>query len=108
MDRQRPILSWAAAFSGAEAYPDKKFPVTEDDAHCVLCQQALSGGAIDRRTRFLKFMEAATQTEAENAETVFNDLVKGVEGLQIETRCHVDDHHRSRGRSISRCLEGLG
>ena len=52
---------WESArqFSQESAYPDQAFPVVDNGAHCVLCQQDLDRAA---RHRFLKFEEFATST----------------------------------------------
>lgn len=61
---------WEAArrFSEAEAYHDHQFPVTSDDARCVLCQQELSADASGRLDRFQAFMEDTTARQASAAE----------------------------------------
>ena len=42
----------ARTFSEELAYPGREFPVVEDDARCVLCQQHISHDANDRLKRF--------------------------------------------------------
>lgn len=44
------LLRSAMDFVAKEAYPDSPFPGPEDGAHCVLCQQPLTGEATARLT----------------------------------------------------------
>jgi energy-coupling factor transporter ATP-binding protein EcfA2 len=69
---------WKAArqFSDAEVFIDKLFPVTDGDAACVLCQQALSPEAIKRFSRFEDFVKGETQQAAAKAKTRFDDINK--------------------------------
>lgn len=61
---------WEAArqFSEIEAYSGRAFPVTSDDARCVLCQQGLSFEASTRLERFQGFMQDTTSLQADAAE----------------------------------------
>lgn len=56
---------WEAArrFSQESAYPDQTFPVVEDAAHCVLCQQDLDHAARHRLKQFEEFVASATERE---------------------------------------------
>lgn len=64
---------WEAArkFSLTDAYHDHDFPVTGEDAVCVLCQQPLNEQAADRLTRFEAFV---TDTTSRDADTVAKAL----------------------------------
>lgn len=66
----------ARRFSEAEAYPEKPFPVTNDDAACVLCHQSLSPEAAKRFNRFEEFVKGETQQAADKAKKHFDDLNK--------------------------------
>lgn len=71
-------LLWEAArkYSVEEAYPEKKFPVTED-AVCVLCQQPLEEIASDRLSRFEKFVQSDVKLQAQRSSSAFaEELVK--------------------------------
>ncbi|MFT4010835.1 MAG: hypothetical protein QM655_12435, partial [Nocardioidaceae bacterium] len=61
---------WEAArqYSTTEAYHEHDFPVTTDDAVCVLCQQPLSPDGSDRLTRFDAFIKDTTSRDADAAE----------------------------------------
>ena len=49
-------------FSEQQAYPEKVFPVPEDESKCVLCQQDLDHDAAQRLRQFEEFVERATAT----------------------------------------------
>lgn len=64
------LLRSAMDFVAKEAYPDSPFPGPEDGAHCVLCQQPLTGEATARLKSFVEFLENDAQrkfTEQRNA-----------------------------------------
>jgi DNA repair ATPase RecN len=50
-------------FSQQQAYPGSPFPVTEDGAKCVLCQQDLDHGAAHRLRKFEEFVASTTERE---------------------------------------------
>src|SRR5579875_193461 len=50
-------------FSEEEAYPGRPFPVTEDGAKCVLCQQDLDRAAAHRLKQFEEFITTTTEQE---------------------------------------------
>lgn len=58
---------WEAArkFSLIDAYHDHDFPVTSNDAVCVLCQQPLNEQAADRLARFEAFVKDTTSKDAD-------------------------------------------
>ena len=60
---------WEAArrFSEERAYPDRSFPVVEDESRCVLCQQKLDSEGRDRLSRFETFVKDDTQTRLDEA-----------------------------------------
>lgn len=64
---------WEAArkFSLTDAYHEHVFPVTDDGAVCVLCQQPLSEQAAHRLSRFEAFV---TDTTSRDADTVTQAL----------------------------------
>ncbi len=51
------------AFSEQQAYEEKTFPVTEDGAKCVLCQQDLDHAAAHRLRQFEEFITSTTEKE---------------------------------------------
>jgi hypothetical protein len=56
---------WEAArrFSQESAYPNQPFPVVEDGAYCVLCQQDMDHAATHRLKQFEAFGASTTETE---------------------------------------------
>ena len=56
---------WEAAqrFSEETAYQGQEFPVVENDAQCVLCQQELDDAAILRLKQFQTFVTSTTERE---------------------------------------------
>ncbi len=62
----------ARAFSDAEAYPERRFPVTDPGSVCVLCQQELTPVAVDRLNRFEAFVRDDSQQRAEAARVAYD------------------------------------
>lgn len=60
---------WESArqFSEELAYPHKAFPVVDDDARCVLCQQELDQTAGERLKQFERFVISTTERELREA-----------------------------------------
>jgi energy-coupling factor transporter ATP-binding protein EcfA2 len=71
---------WEAArdYSRASAYPGKGFPVTDADAHCVLCQQPLSEEASKRLSSFEAFVQDESKRREEEAETAYDEALEDV------------------------------
>lgn len=69
----RTLWEAARSFSEKEAYQEQPFPVVEGDSKCVLCHQGLEGDATDRLTRFEKFVQDQTQTQADAASKKLGD-----------------------------------
>ena len=65
---------WASAraFSDEEAYPDRRFPVTDPGSVCVLCQQELNPLAAGRLNRFESFVRDHSQQRAEAARAAYD------------------------------------
>lgn len=64
----RRLYAAAREYSITQAYPGENFPVTGDDARCVLCQQELSNEAAKRFSRFEGYIAGALAKAAEAAE----------------------------------------
>lgn len=73
---------WASAraFSDEEAYPDRRFPVTDPGSVCVLCQQELTPVAADRLNRFEAFVRDDSQRRAEAARDAYETARATFEG----------------------------
>ena len=63
----RLLFEHAKQYS-AVAYPGRPFPVTGEDAKCVLCQQPLSEDARGRFETFDKFVQGAAEAHATDCE----------------------------------------
>ncbi|MDP2331840.1 MAG: AAA family ATPase [Reyranella sp.] len=96
----RTLFEAARQFSEKEGYPSKTFPVTEDAARCILCQQILDDDGQKRLRRFDTFIRDAVTTRADSARAawaqaveVFQDKTKGVQALpedvaaQLKAEC---------------------
>lgn len=79
----RALWEAARAYSVAEAYPEKAFPHTDEDAHCVLCQQPLGQDAAARLTRFEAFVQDRTQQEAGTARQALKDFREDLKGKAV-------------------------
>ena len=78
-------VMWEAGrqFSENNAYPDKPFPVTDDGALCVLCQQHLDTASSERLTRFEEFITSTTERDARTAKDEFERLLRDFENLTV-------------------------
>lgn len=76
---------WEAArnYSRASAYPDRPFPVTESDAHCVLCQQPLSEDAARRLRTFETFVQDESKRSEQEAAVAYNEQFEEVSSKAI-------------------------
>ena len=78
-------IMWEAAkqFSGNKAYPDADFPLTEQDARCLLCQQELNQDAVERLKQFEMFVMSAAESELRTAKDRYLRLFQGLEELKV-------------------------
>ena len=76
---------WESArhFSEEQAYPDRSFPVMEDDSRCVLCQQTLDAEGRVRLSRFETFVKDDTQTRLDEARRFHDAQVENLTELAI-------------------------
>jgi len=89
---ERWTALWEAArrFSHEHAYTGQTFPVVEDDAQCVLCQQSLDHEAGKRLRRFETFVASTTEQELRQARETLTRLQRGISELKTSTEA-VDD-----------------
>ena len=80
----RALWDAARRFSEAEAYPADTYPHTGEAAHCVLCQQQLSGDASLRLNRFESFLADDTEQQAERAEGDLARAVSMIKAVEVE------------------------
>ena len=78
---------WESArqFSQELAYPGQAFPVVEDGAHCVLCQQDLGHAAVYHLKQFEAFVASATERELRRIRDNFARLRKTFVELKTTT-----------------------
>ena len=78
---------WESArrFSQEFAYPGQPFPVVENGAHCVLCQQDLDHAARHRLQQFAAFVTSTTEQELRQARETFAQLRKIFIELKVTT-----------------------
>ena len=62
-DQWKPMWEASRLYSAQQAYQGKAFPVTEDGAKCVLCQQDLDHAAAHRLRQFEAFVASKTEQE---------------------------------------------
>ncbi len=62
-DQWKAMCESSRFFSEQQAYPGKPFPVTDDGAKCVLCQQDLDHAAGHRLRQFQDFVTSTTEKE---------------------------------------------
>jgi energy-coupling factor transporter ATP-binding protein EcfA2 len=76
---------WEAAreFSTKSAYPQRRFPVTDRDSKCVLCQQEFSEEAAKQLQMFEQFLLSEAQKDLESAQTSHRTLRHDVENLVV-------------------------
>jgi hypothetical protein len=61
------LYNAAREYSTQVAYPDRDFPVLDNEALCVLCMQPLQEDTKARMARFKAFMEGATKRQLDTA-----------------------------------------
>jgi hypothetical protein len=83
---------WEAArrFSQEGAYPGQSFPVVEDGAHCVLCQQDLDHAAARRLRQFEAFVASTTEIELRQLREILAQHTKNFADFQTTTETIAD------------------
>lgn len=103
---------WEAArrFSETEAYPAETYPHTGEAAHCVLCQQRLSGDASQRLNRFDAFLADDTEQQAERAEADLAKALGNITTVDVEpaavavAAASLDQSHSDLKARVDRAL----
>lgn len=77
---------WEAArrYSTEVAYPDRRFPVVDDDAVCVLCEQPLADEASQRLVRIDEFVRRDVQENADAAASALSQARRQLGELRLE------------------------
>jgi ABC-type hemin transport system ATPase subunit len=87
----RTLWEAARAYSTAEAYLDTAFPVTGEEARCVLCQQELGEEASSRLQRFEAFVQNRTQQEEKAARRALLGFVDTLRRAWLGRRTRLED-----------------
>lgn len=80
-----PLWEAARKFSEEFAYPDQTFPVVEDGAQCVLCQQDLDHASRHRFQRFESFVTSTTENKLRLARKTLAQQCKAFADLDVST-----------------------
>lgn len=75
----------ARTFSQELAYTGQPYPVVENGAQCVLCQQDLDHAARHRLRQFEEFVTSTSEQELQKARTNLAKLRKNLIDLQVST-----------------------
>lgn len=75
-DIWRVLWEAARTYSREAAYPEKPFPMTDPDAHCVLCQQPLSVEAADWLRSFEAFVQDESNRREKEAAAAYDELLE--------------------------------
>jgi energy-coupling factor transporter ATP-binding protein EcfA2 len=78
---------WQAArgLSEQHAYPGRPFPVVDDGAHCLLCQQGIDRDAAQRLTQFEAFVISTTERELAERRSLFEGKRRALLQLAVST-----------------------
>ena len=103
---------WDAArrFSQHSAYPNQDFPVVENGAHCLLCQQELGDAARHRLRQFEAFVTSTTETELRTVRHTFAQLQRSFSDLNVRPDSidailnELRIHHEGASASIASAL----
>ena len=82
-DAWKGLWQAASLFSQKEAYSDQSFPVVDEGAKCVLCQQSLDHDAGHRFRKFAAFIASSMERELRNARQVYDQKRKIVADLVV-------------------------
>lgn len=77
------LFNAAREYSTGAAYPEQTFPVTNEGAQCVLCQQELTPAAKDRLQRFDHYVRDTASEAAQAARNSWQQLVRNVEQATV-------------------------
>lgn len=81
----RELWESARRYSEQAAYPKRAFPVTENDARCVLCQQPLSPEAADKFQKLEDFVKADTERQARDAQARAKTAWEALKKAKVRT-----------------------
>jgi hypothetical protein len=82
-DVWRALWDAARTYSETSGYPDHTFPVTDDEARCVLCLQTLSPEATDRMNRFEAFVKDESSRREAEAQAKYNEALLALDEANV-------------------------
>ncbi len=85
-DVWRSLWDAARLYSNERAYSDRDFPVTGDDARCVLCHQELSPEASERLSRFESFVLDKSKKREDEARKAYEDAHSAMTTTRISVQ----------------------
>lgn len=112
-DTWRVLWDAARNYSITEAYHAHHFPVTDDSAVCVLCQQPLDENAKTRLRRFDQYMTDTTEIDAVTAEQKLAATLNELRVLEFATPARtaaltaLDAHNAQLGAAAASVLAKL-
>ncbi len=89
-DLWRTLFDAARSYSASEAYKEQEFPVTQDGARCVLCQQTLDSEGRNRLQAFDAFCKDTSQQRANESAKRLAESATRVNLLQPLTAEHAN------------------
>lgn len=90
-----------------EAYPQQDFPVIENEARCLLCQQDLGAGSPDRLRRFEEYIQSTLQQQLDRARSIYGSLLLAIENLLVsdETTGRTTEELRLDAEELATSIE---
>jgi recombinational DNA repair ATPase RecF len=89
-DAWKALWRDAKALSEAHAYPAQGFPVVDEGARCLLCQQDISHEAAHRLTQFSAFVASTTERELADLHSAFATKRRALLELNVETEASAE------------------
>ena len=80
-DIWKSLWESARTYSDNEAYIGKVFPLTEEKARCVLCQQELNEEASNRLINFEKYVKDNSQRAASEANKTLKETIQNIKDI---------------------------
>lgn len=84
-DKWKELWVLAKEFSVETAYVGKNFPVTEEGAKCLLCQQDINPEAEKTLKQFEEFIQSVAEHDFRKTKELFRGAYKNYEKLIIDT-----------------------
>ncbi|MBL0029121.1 MAG: AAA family ATPase [Rhodanobacteraceae bacterium] len=101
------LFNAAREYSTAAAYPQQAFPVVDEGAHCVLCQQELGPAAKTRLQRFDRFVKDSASEVAQAARNAWQQIMRDVGQATVTFALSqvMSDSLRGRAETLPRDIQ---